>query len=78
MIARLSEFVDRAKRLGPTLMALRPVRAAIRYNELRGNRLAGAVSFYGIYLVTRLLMGLAAATAEWGQDHSDAEPAQVA
>ena len=64
MIARLREFVDRAKRLGPTLMALRPVRAAIRYNELRGNRLAGAVSFYGFVSLFPLLALASAITVQ--------------
>lgn len=55
MIAWLRRLVDRARQLAPRLMRLRPVRAAIRYNDLRGNRLAGAVSFYGFVSLFPLL-----------------------
>ena len=62
MIARARELIDRAKALAPTAMAWRQVRAAVRYGRLRGNRLAGAVSFYGFVSLFPLL-ALASAIA---------------
>ena len=53
----------RATRLIRRLKASRPARAAMRYNELRGNRLAGAVSFYGFVSLFPLLIIAAAVIA---------------
>jgi membrane protein len=55
MIAWLRALIARVKQLVPTIMALRPVRALTRYNDLRGNRLAGAVSFFGFVSLFPLL-----------------------
>lgn len=55
MIARLRELAARASGLGARLKATRPIRAAIRYSDFRGNRLAGAVSFYGFVSLFPLL-----------------------
>jgi membrane protein len=55
-------MIGRVKRLIAWLQATRPARAAQRYNEQRGNRLAGAVSFYGFISMFPLLV-LAGAVA---------------
>lgn len=64
MIARLRELAARASGLGARLKATRPIRAAIRYSDFRGNRLAGAVSFYGFVSLFPLL-ALTGAVASW-------------
>jgi membrane protein len=50
----------RARQLVGRLKASRPVRAYFRYDRLRGNRLAGAVSFYGFVALFPLLIIAAA------------------
>jgi membrane protein len=55
VISRVRELIARATEVAAQLKSVRPVRAAIRYNDLRGNRLAGAVSFYGFISVFPLL-----------------------
>lgn len=55
--------VTRARDLWAWVSQTLPLRALKRYNDLRGNRLAGAMSFYGfISLFPLLLLGAAAAS----------------
>jgi membrane protein len=49
-----------ARQLAGRLKESRPVRAYFRYDRLRGNRLAGAVSFYGFVALFPLLIIAAA------------------
>lgn len=61
-------MIQRVKALAARLMATRPVRAGLRYNELRGNRLAGAVSFYGfVSLFPLLILAAVVASQVMGQ-----------
>ena len=55
MIDRARILIARGKDLAARLISLRVVRAALRYNDMRGNRLAGAVSFYGFTSLFALL-----------------------
>jgi membrane protein len=61
-------MIQRFKALAARLMATRPARAGQRYNELRGNRLAGAVSFYGfVSLFPLLILAAVVASQVMGQ-----------
>ncbi|NED99575.1 YihY/virulence factor BrkB family protein [Phytoactinopolyspora halotolerans] len=75
VVARVKELVSRAqavwRRLQPTL----PVRAWNRYGDLRGDRLAGAASFYGFSSLFPLL-ALSAAIASTVAGDSGVETVQ--
>lgn len=55
MIARARQLIARGETVTARLMSTSAVRSAIRYTEQRGNRLAGAVSFYGFVSLFALL-----------------------
>lgn len=56
-------MIDRLKQVWARLQRTRPLRAWQRYDDLRGNRLAGAVSFYAfVSLFPLLLLSAVAAT----------------
>ncbi|HEU4542505.1 MAG TPA: YihY/virulence factor BrkB family protein [Jiangellaceae bacterium] len=55
MNARARYLIARGETVAARLTSMRVVRAAIRYTEMRGNRLAGAVSFYGFISLFALL-----------------------
>lgn len=71
MIDRLRQLgvVKRAEQLWQRAESTLPVRAWERYTDLRGNRLAGAVSFYGfVSLFPLLLLSAAITTIFLGDD----------
>lgn len=68
MWARIKAWVAAAKLTFPG-------RAAVRYTDLRGNRLAGAASFYGFVSLFPLLV-LGAAVASWAAGDTGVETLQ--
>jgi membrane protein len=63
MIARLRELFAAAAGFADRLKRTRAARAAMRYSDQRGNRLAGAVSFYGFISLFPLLVLVGAVTS---------------